>query len=90
MTKNKSTSNEDRERIISSYINGSSTASISQVLNIKRTTVHMIIKKYNDTCIIESEKKGGNKSEKLNQEQKNYIKQKIDDDCTLSLKKSAI
>jgi DNA-directed RNA polymerase specialized sigma24 family protein len=45
MTKKNATSNEDREKIVASYINGSTTTEIAQVLNSKRKTVHMIIKK---------------------------------------------
>jgi transposase len=45
----------------------------------------MIIKKYNETSIIESERKGGNKLERLTDEQKNFIKDLANKDCTLSL-----
>jgi transposase len=85
MTKKNATSNEDRERIVASYIHGSSTTKMAQVFNLKRKTVHMTIKKYNETRIIESKRKGGNKSEKLTDEQKNLIKDLANKDCTLSL-----
>jgi transposase len=71
---------------VASYIIGFSIAEIAQTLNIKRTTVHLIIKKYNNFRIIESERKGGNKSEKHSDEKKFFLKELIDEDCTLSLK----
>lgn len=86
MTRNSTTTNFDRERIINSYINGSSVGEIARIMGLKRTTVHEIIKKYQTTGLIECEKRGGYNDKKLTQEQQNTIKSWVDDNCTLTLR----
>ena len=83
---NRTNSNSDHERIITAYLNGNSPSQISNLMDLKRTTVHQIIKKYQETGQIVAERRAGEKESKLNQEQKNAIKSWIDEDCTLSLR----
>jgi transposase len=85
--KNNTTSNEDRKRITDAYNSGSTIMQISSVMNIKRTTVHTIIKKYIESGSYESKRIGGNRPSKMNAYQKEVMKGWVDNDCSLTLKK---
>jgi len=86
MNKNSKISNQDRERIVNSYINGNSILSISEVIDVKRTTANAIIKKYQTTGKVHADQRGGSRKQALSDEQKNIVKSLIDGNCTLSLK----
>uniref|UniRef100_A0A8W7PRN9 Uncharacterized protein n=1 Tax=Anopheles coluzzii TaxID=1518534 RepID=A0A8W7PRN9_ANOCL len=54
----KTTSNEDRERIVQAREMGSSVSVIAKSLNIKRTTVYNVLRKYHATMKVEAEPRG--------------------------------
>ncbi|XP_052890193.1 uncharacterized protein LOC128298480 [Anopheles moucheti] len=82
----KTTSDEDRQRIITAYESGATPASIGNMLNINKSTVYGIIKRYKDTWQIESKKRGGHRAKSLSSEAVDSIRVWIDEDCTLTLK----
>ena len=84
--KNNTVSDNDRERVIAAYESQKSSSEISQILDINRTTVIEIIKKYLSTGIIHAQRRGSLPSSKLSMEQKLVIKSWVDADCALSLK----
>ena len=85
--KHKTTSNEDRERIIAANENGYSTTLIAEMLSINRSTVYSILKKYWKTGEIEAQRRGGVKQKKLTNAAVIHIQSWIDEDCSISLKK---
>lgn len=85
MTTNNFVTNTDRERIVRMYESQIPVSEISRVLNIKRTTVHEIIKKIVRTEEILARTRGV-KPSKFNDEQKMSIKGWVDEDCTISLR----
>ncbi|XP_035908216.1 uncharacterized protein LOC118510467 isoform X1 [Anopheles stephensi] len=82
----KTTSNEDRERVVTAYENGATAATISEMFNLKKPTVHGIIKKYQTQWQIEAKKRGGNRSKLLSQQAVIDVRNWIDEDCTVTLK----
>lgn len=62
---------------------------IASDLNVHEATVSRIIKKYNQTGSFCRKKTGGDHRSLLNDEQKNYILQKVDENCSLTLKQLA-
>ncbi|XP_049280587.1 uncharacterized protein LOC125762482 isoform X2 [Anopheles funestus] len=82
----KTTSNEDRERVVTAYENGATHAAISQMLNIKLATVYGIVKKYQKTFEAEAKKRGGNREKLLSQQAISDLQSWINDDCTVTLK----
>jgi transposase len=78
--------NEMRMKIVEAYINGNSAKTIANFLGLQRTTVHMVIKKYLSTGIIEPKTRTVFAPQKLSEENKIVIKQWIDDNCTLTLR----
>jgi transposase len=56
-------------------------------MNLKRTTVHAVIKKYFESGIYESSRVGGNRPKKLNEYQRDVLKSWVDNNCSLTLKK---
>ena len=58
-------SNQDQERIVNSYIIGNSVLSISEVMDLKRTTANAIIKKYQTTGKVHADQKGGSRKQAL-------------------------
>lgn len=84
--KNKTTSDTDRERIISAYTRGDSATEIAKILQVKRATIYEIIKKYQRTNVITAAKRGNNRLPKLSDTQKNSIKLWVNENCTLTLK----
>ncbi|XP_065642271.1 uncharacterized protein LOC136073909 [Hydra vulgaris] len=83
---NQTINNENRSRIIESYLNGNSPSEIANILGFKRTTIYSIIKKYKNGLPIERQLKGGSRNKKLPEESKVLIKNWIDDDCGITLK----
>ena len=86
MRKNNTTSDADRKRICYSYEQGLSTNDISLFLNIKKTTVHEIIKLFIKTGNVIAKKRGSSANAKLNEQQKIQIKNWVEEDVTISLK----
>lgn len=84
--KYKTTSNEDRKRIIEAYLDNKSGVTISNIMNISINTVYKIIREYKLYNKILAKPKGGNNPKKLNTDQINDIQDWIDAECTLSLK----
>jgi len=87
--KNSTVSNADRERIIACYENQKKIAEISSTLNIKRTTVHQIIKLYQQTGRVNAIKRGSPSRKKLGDNEINAVRSWIDVDSTLSLNQIA-
>ena len=77
--------NEDRKRIVDAYISGKSIKDITEILKFKRQTVNSIIKIYNTEGRINKLKRGGRHNEKLNNEQKNEIKEWINENASITL-----
>lgn len=61
-------------RIIRFYINGNAILFISEIMEIKRTTVHQIFKKYQKTNKVKDQKRGAIKKQKLAEEKIYSIK----------------
>ena len=74
-----------RRRICSLYDEGNNISYIGQITGVKRTTVHMILKRYANTGDTEAARKGGDQKLKLSETQKNVITQWVDDACLLTL-----
>ena len=87
MTKYQTICNVDRERICNSYLGGNTVSQIAKTFDMKRTTVHHIVQKFLKSGVTESERKGGCRLPKLNDDHKNQIKLWVDENCSLSLKK---
>ena len=80
------TSDLDRQRVVSSYLAGNTISNIAEVMGLKNPTVTGIIKQYQRDGRISSLPRGGIRNSKLNEQQKDLIKSWIDEDCSLSLK----
>ncbi|XP_061498810.1 uncharacterized protein LOC133391178 [Anopheles gambiae] len=83
----KTTSNEDRERIVQAREMGSSVSVIAKSLNIKRTTVYNVLRKYHATMKVEAEPRGKVMEKKISPQIREQIKRWIDEDCSTSLEK---
>ncbi|XP_049292942.1 uncharacterized protein LOC125768820 isoform X2 [Anopheles funestus] len=81
----KTTSDEDRKRIVIAYENGSPVAAIAETLNINRSTVYNVLRKYNETMKIEADKRGKVMEKKITPAIHDQIIAWIDEDCTISL-----
>uniref|UniRef100_A0A182WN27 Paired domain-containing protein n=1 Tax=Anopheles minimus TaxID=112268 RepID=A0A182WN27_9DIPT len=65
-TKNhKITSDKDRKRIVSAYNQGKNMKEIAEMLQLKHSTVHGIIKRYQTTGVIEATKRTAPNTRKL-------------------------
>ncbi|XP_061514175.1 uncharacterized protein LOC133393386 isoform X1 [Anopheles gambiae] len=84
--RNKTTSNEDRNRVIVAFENGTSGKDIATMLNMNRGTVYSIIKKFQNTWEVAAAKRGGNRAKLLSEEAAQSIRAWIDEDCTVTLK----
>uniref|UniRef100_A0A8W7PUP2 Paired domain-containing protein n=1 Tax=Anopheles coluzzii TaxID=1518534 RepID=A0A8W7PUP2_ANOCL len=84
--RNKTTSDEDRKRVITAYENGVAGKDIALMLNLHRATVYSIIKKFQKTWNVEAAKRGGNRAKLLPEEAVQSIRTWIDEDCTVTLK----
>lgn len=84
--RNKTTSVEDRKRVITAYENGVAGKDIALMLNLHRATVYSIIKKFQKTWNVEAAKRGGNRAKLLPEEAVQSIRTWIDEDCTVTLK----
>jgi transposase len=81
------TSDADRQRVVEAYIQGQNALTISQIIALKRSTINSIIKQYTSLNKITKAQRGGERNSKLNQLQKNTIREWIDEDCGQTLRK---
>ncbi|XP_035913480.1 uncharacterized protein LOC118512727 [Anopheles stephensi] len=82
----KTTSDVDRERIVTAYENGATPATIGQILNIRVSTVYGIIKRYQTSWQIEAKKRGGNHPKALSPEAIESIRGWFEADRTVTLR----
>ncbi|KII60398.1 hypothetical protein RF11_07590 [Thelohanellus kitauei] len=71
---NNKLSDLDRKRIVDAYQKGQKASEISLVLGVARSTINSVIKIFNQSGRIDSNKRGYIKPEKLNEDQKEMIK----------------
>ncbi|KII60279.1 hypothetical protein RF11_15376 [Thelohanellus kitauei] len=75
-----------RQTIIKSVIEeGKPQIMVSRTLNVKKSTINRIIKKYREDGVTVACKKGGNRPTLLDDEMKKRIIETINDDCTISV-----
>ena len=84
--KNNITTDADRERVCHFHNSGKLPKEISEILNIKHTTVLAIVKKYREKGNVAKEKRGNPSKSKVSEEAQEFIKRWLDEDCCLSLK----
>lgn len=77
--------NEDRKRIIMAYLDGKDEIEISNLLQINRNTIHTIIKIYLSEGRIDAKPRGGTRRKSLEPEDKNFIKNLIDENCSITI-----
>uniref|UniRef100_A0A182SU47 Paired domain-containing protein n=1 Tax=Anopheles maculatus TaxID=74869 RepID=A0A182SU47_9DIPT len=82
----KTTSDADRQHVLSAYEKGTPPSEISRLLNVKKSTVYGIIRRYKDTWQMEAKKRGGNRAKLLPREAVDSIRDWIEEDCTVTLK----
>ena len=76
---------EDRRRIVDAYVARRTVADIADLMQIPRTTVHGIIKRYQEEDRVEVQRRGGPRTKKISVEIGNTIKGWLDEDCSISL-----
>lgn len=81
-----SVTNENRRRIIESYLNGHSRKQMSSLLGIKYSTITSIIAVYNKENRLEKKLKGGARKKSLLPEHLDVIREWIDENCGITLK----
>ena len=84
--KNQKISNEIKAIICNMYFNGDKAVKIASALNLKRTTIFGIIKKFITFDKIESDRAKNKRPAKITEEQKNLVRTWVDEDCSISLK----
>jgi transposase len=72
--KRRSISLDDRRRIVEAYVAGRTVADISDMMQIPRTTIHGIIRIYQNENLLEIRLTGGPKNKKFSDDDKNTIK----------------
>ncbi|KAG0430809.1 Paired box protein Pax-6, partial [Dictyocoela muelleri] len=75
-----------RETVICLYKSGHEISDISRSIDVKRSTVYNIIKRYNETNSTAHLPKGGDKRSVLSNNVKNKIKEWLDENCLLTLR----
>ncbi|KII66884.1 hypothetical protein RF11_00329 [Thelohanellus kitauei] len=83
---NNKLSDLDRKRIVDAYQKGQKASEISLVLGVARSTINSVIKIFNQSGRIDSNKRGYIKPEKLNEDQKEMIKSWVDDNAGIPLR----
>jgi transposase len=78
-------SNDLRKRIIDSYINGYSKKEISEIFNIKISTIYAIIDVYLKEGRINASKKGGQRRKSLDLTHEMSLREWIDEDASITL-----
>ena len=81
----KETSDATRKHIIEAYLRGSDKKKISDVLGVKETTIHEIIRVYTRENRIEKKLRGGVRNQKISEIQRVKIQEWIDDNCSITL-----
>jgi transposase len=79
------TTDDDRRRIISSYLSGQNPKTISQVLDIKLGAVYATISVYKNEGRQTKKRRGGVQHKKLSIEHKETIRGWVDEDCSITL-----
>lgn len=77
--------NEDRERIIESYLDGKTASEISSIMRRNRSTVRSIIEKYQEGKDVHRKLKGGLRRKSLSASDTDQLQSWIEDDCTITL-----
>ena len=75
-----------RNAVVNLYKSNVPISAIATNLEIKRSTVYNIIKRFNETGSIEHFSKGGDKRSMLSEDSKNKIKEWLNENCLLTLK----
>ncbi|KII67453.1 hypothetical protein RF11_07839 [Thelohanellus kitauei] len=83
---NNKLSDLDRKRIVDAYQKGQKASEISLVIGVARSTINSVIKIFNQSGRIDSNKRGYIKPEKLNEDQKEMIKSWVDDNAGIPLR----
>ena len=81
------TSDVDRQRIIDSHNENIPVSVIAEVLRLKRTTLHGIIRTFLQEGRITKKARGGPRGKKLTPDQEEAIRSFVDQDCSISLRK---
>lgn len=81
----KETSNATRKQIVDAHLRGNDNKQISEVLNLKQTTIHEIIKVYTREGRIDKKLRGGERNKKINEVETERIQEWIDEDCSITL-----
>ena len=84
--KNQFLDNNVRKSIIEAYKKGHTAMEIANFLGFKRTTVFAVIKKYTNGESVTRKLKGGARRTSLTPENKQLIKQKIDENSSITLR----
>ena len=77
---------DTREHIINAYLNQMPINEIAELFNTSSTTIRRIIKRFITSGESTSKPRGGVKSFLLDDSHKNYIKELINNDCSITLK----
>ncbi|KII74051.1 hypothetical protein RF11_00035 [Thelohanellus kitauei] len=83
---NNKLSDLDRKRIVDAYQKGQKASEISLVLGVARSMINSVIKIFNKSGRIDSNRRGYIKPEKLNEDQKEMIKSWVDDNAGIPLR----
>ncbi|KII74406.1 hypothetical protein RF11_13329 [Thelohanellus kitauei] len=83
---NNKLSDLDRKRIVDAYQKGQKTSEISIVLGVARSTINSVIKNFNQSGRIDSNKRGYIKPEKHDKDQKEMIESWVDDYAGIPLR----
>ncbi|KAF7692937.1 Paired box protein Pax-2a [Cucumispora dikerogammari] len=81
-----SITNEDRRRIVEKSLEGHSTLSISDMLNIKYQSISTISRKYYRIGEVMPTRRGGDRRSKLTDTIKEQVLEYVDQDCTRTLR----
>ncbi|KII71146.1 hypothetical protein RF11_09165 [Thelohanellus kitauei] len=81
--------NEGRGLLITAHQSGSSLKRISEYEHIPQSTVQKIINKYLETRRIDNSDCGGFRHSKITDEIRSFIREKVDEYCTLTLNQIA-
>lgn len=83
--KYKIVSSETRKLICINYDSGKSISELSQIYDVKESTIRSICKRFDSTGSTEPSSKGGDHRSRLSEDQKSRIIQWVDEDATISL-----
>ena len=86
MASRRETTDNERQRIVSAYLDHQPAKTIAAVLGLKLGAVYAAIYLYNRENRVQKHRRGGTRSSALTDEQKDIIKGWVDEDCSLSLR----